>query len=334
MANPTYYKGRPNLDKVIYKAITPETATAQIQSGELDIFLAAGAANFDLLSTNATLDVRSVTSPGIFTFQFNSETQAQRDAWKTDLGLDLPPLEFNFSDKRVRQAMYYAIDRRTINDELFGGRNRILWNPPGFDENIEGLNKFEYDPDKAKALLQEAVAAGAVDLSKPIRFYYATDLNDGGRVAPIIKSQLEGLGVGLKVELTGVTTDQWLATISDDTQRGNYDVTFDAGGNEGLGPWNTVRYVLCGSDAAAGRIRRLRELRPCRQFNMALTQVDEAERAATYAEIAKVLNDDQPQLYLWSLSGVHVVNKRLQNVMIPAFERYAFEDVNTWSVTQ
>ena len=74
VANETYFQGRPKLDKIIYKLITPETATAQIQSGELDIFLAAGAANFDLLSTVSTLDVRSVTSPGIFTFQFNSET--------------------------------------------------------------------------------------------------------------------------------------------------------------------------------------------------------------------------------------------------------------------
>jgi peptide/nickel transport system substrate-binding protein len=230
--------------------------------------------------------------------------------------------------------MYYAIDRRTINDELFGGRNRILWNPPGFDENIEGLNKYEYDPEKAKALLQEAAAAGAVDLSKPIRFYYATDLNDGGKVAPIVKSQLEGLGVGLKVELTGVTTDQWLATVSDDSQRGNYDVTFDAGGNEGLGPWNTVRYVLCGPDQPPGGYDGYENCDLVDLFNKALTQVDETERAATYAEIAKVLNDEQPQLYLWSLSGVHVVNKRLQGVTVPAFERYAFEEVNTWSVTQ
>ena len=140
--------------------------------------------------------------------------------------------------------------------------------------------------------------------------------------------------MGIKVELTGVTTDQWLATITDDTQRGNYDVTFDAGGNEGLGPWNTVRYVLCGSKQPPAGYDGYENCGLVDLFNKALTQVDDAERNATYAEIAKVLNDEQPQLYLWSLSGVHVVNKRLQNVIIPAFERYAFQTSHTWFVTQ
>src|SRR4029077_10655442 len=95
-ANPNYFGGAPKLAKIIYKAITPDTALAQIQSGELDIFLAAGASNYDLLSKNSALDVRVVTSPGIFTFQFNSETQAQRDKWKTDQNLSLPPINFDF----------------------------------------------------------------------------------------------------------------------------------------------------------------------------------------------------------------------------------------------
>jgi ABC-type transport system substrate-binding protein len=95
-----------------------------------------------------------------------------------------------------------------------------------------------------------------------------------------------------------------------------------------------VRYVLCGPDQPPGGYDGYENCDLVDLFNKALTQVDETERAATYAEIAKVLNDEQPQLYLWSLSGVHVVNKRLQGVTVPAFERYAFEEVNTWSVTQ
>ena len=128
---------------------------------------------------------------------------------------------------------------------------------------------------------------------------YATDLNDGGRVAPIIKTQLEA--VGLKVNLNGITTDQWLKVVSDDTQRGTYDVTFDAGGNEGLGPWNTQPYVLCGSKTPPSGFDGYENSHLIDLFNQAVTQVDETARNATYAEIAKVLNDDQPQLYLWSL---------------------------------
>ena len=70
--------------------------------------------------------------------------------------------------------MYYAIDRRAINDAIYGGANRILWNPPGFKE-YEGLDEYPFDPEKAKALLAES----GVDLSKPIHFLYANELGDG-----------------------------------------------------------------------------------------------------------------------------------------------------------
>ena len=107
-----------------------------------------------------------------------------------------------------------------------------------------------------------------------------------------------------------------------------------AGGNEGLGPWNTQPYILCGSKTPPSGYDGYENFDLINLFKKAVTQVDDTARAATYAQIATVLNDEQPQLYLWSLAGVHVVNKRVQGVTVPAFERYAFMNANTWSVSQ
>src|SRR5262249_15489746 len=156
-----------------------------------------------------------------------------RVTWKTTLKLDLPPTNFNFTDKRVRQAMYYAIDRKTINDQLFGGKNRILFNPPGFKE-YDDLNHYDYDPQKAKDLLAAAVADGKVDLSKTIRFMYATDLANGGQVGPIVKQQLEA--VGFKVDLNAVDIDTYNSLATTSKTRDKYDMSFGAGGSEGLSP--------------------------------------------------------------------------------------------------
>ena len=43
-------------------------------------------------------------------------------------------------------------------------------------------------------------------------------------------------------------------------------------------------------------------------------------------------NDQVPQLYLWQNSGVHAVNKRIEGVQVPAFERYVTMNVEDWSV--
>ena len=182
-----------------------DTALAQLESGELDAVFNAGVTNLPRLSSIDILDVQTNQAPGIFTLNPFTETDADRTDWNTRFNHNIPPLSFNFNDKRVRQAMYYAIDRRAIDDQLFDGLNKILWNPPGFRDDYEGLNKYEFDPEKAKALLAEATAEGTVDLSKTIRFNYATDLADSGKIAPIIKQQLEA--VGFKVELTALDID-------------------------------------------------------------------------------------------------------------------------------
>lgn len=74
--------------------------------------------------------------------------------------LGLPLQDERYQDVRVRQALSMAIDRETINDVIYGGlyTPATAWTPaiePGTPEGICG-EYCEYDPDAAKALLDEA----------------------------------------------------------------------------------------------------------------------------------------------------------------------------------
>jgi peptide/nickel transport system substrate-binding protein len=329
-ANPDYYLGRPKLDTVFYKQLKNETALAQLESGELDIALNVGATNADPLSQVDILNVQIVSAPGIFTISPSTDTPAQRQEWNTKYKYTLAPPSVNLNDKRVRQAMYYAVDRRTINDQLFGGKNKILWNPPGF-KTYPGLNEYEFNPQKAKDLLAAAVADGKFDLGQTIRFVYATDLADGGKIAPIVKQQLEA--VGFKVELNAVDIDTYNTLFTSSASRDKWDMSFGAGGSEGLSPSRSQIYFKCGDEDPVANTGYyncdLRQL-----FLKARTQVDPAAQDATYQAIAKILNEEVPQLYLWQLAGVHAVNKRVQGVEVPSFERYVTIEAINWSVTQ
>ena len=69
---------------------------------------------------------------------------------------------------------------------------------------------------------------------------------------------------------------------------------------------------------------------------MAKTQerrLDPAAQDDTYHQIARILNDDVPQLYLWQLAGVHAVNKRVQGASIGALWYWASLFKDLW-VTQ
>src|SRR4029434_10224029 len=63
-----------------------------------------------------------------------------------------------FKDKRVRQALYYAIDREAIVKSLFAGTAKRLHSPgpAGSYGYTEAYDHYPYDPEKAKRLLREA----------------------------------------------------------------------------------------------------------------------------------------------------------------------------------
>src|SRR3546814_19981605 len=80
--------------------------------------------------------------------------------------LDNPILQ----DKRVRQALVYAIDRETINQRLFEGRQTVAHSdvsPLDWVYN-EDVKKYPYDPAKAAELLD---AAGWSELRGGIRHH-------------------------------------------------------------------------------------------------------------------------------------------------------------------
>jgi peptide/nickel transport system substrate-binding protein len=276
------------------------------------------------------LNIQTVASPGIFTLGINVDTAAQREAWNAQYKYNLAPPQVDLSDSRVRQAMYYAIDRRTINDQLEGGLNKILWNPPGF-KTYDDMNQYEFDPQKAKDLIAAAVADGKFDPSKTIRFVYATDLADGGKIAPVVAQQLQA--VGFKVDLQAIDIDTYNTWFTSSQYRDKWDLTFGAGGSEGLSPSRSQIYFHCGDEdpvASSGYYNcDLRNL-----FLKARTQTDAAAQDETYHQIATILNTDVPQLYLWQLAGVHAVNKRVQNLQVASFERYTTIDASNWTVSQ
>ncbi len=77
------------------------------------------------------------------------------DAKKSVNVMDNP----KFQDKRLRQAMAYAIDTKTVGDKLYNGLRFPATSliPPSFpDWYDKNANAIGYDPAKAKKLLDEA----------------------------------------------------------------------------------------------------------------------------------------------------------------------------------
>lgn len=141
VANKDYFEGPPKFDVLLLRVIREETAAAiALEKGEIDIFYA--------LQQPEMID-RLGKAPGIKVLS--------RDANHTInlvLNTTIKPLD----DVRVRRAIIHALNRKGLIDGYFKGTkgeaNTVLTS--SFAEFTNDVPRYEYNPDKAKALLKEA----------------------------------------------------------------------------------------------------------------------------------------------------------------------------------
>ena len=115
-----------------------------------------------------------------------------------------------FSNKLVRQAMYYAIDREEIMSIVAGGKGTALGSAlySGFGKYYEDLSgKYTTDIEKAKALLKEAGYENGFSFTIKIPSNYQFHVSTG----EVIVEQLKKVGIDAKIELIDWTT--WLEDV-------------------------------------------------------------------------------------------------------------------------
>jgi peptide/nickel transport system substrate-binding protein len=103
-------------------------------------------------------------------------------------------------DIRVRQAIAHAIDKEAVARASLpeGSELATQFMPPSVTGWNEDVTQYEYDPERARKLLEDAGAAGAT-----IEFNYPTDVSRPYMPLPedtfnIIRSQLEDVGLNIK----------------------------------------------------------------------------------------------------------------------------------------
>jgi peptide/nickel transport system substrate-binding protein len=140
-ANKSYFEGAPKFDELQLRIIKEETAAAiALEKGEIDIFFALQQPEMiDRLTKAAGIKVLS------------------RDANHT-INLVLNTTVKPLDDVRVRRAIAHALNRKGLIDGYFKGTKGMGHSvlTSSFAEYTDDVPKYDYSPDKAKALLKEA----------------------------------------------------------------------------------------------------------------------------------------------------------------------------------
>ena len=301
-ANPDYFEGRPYLSRVITRVI-PDQAT---------MFLELKSGGIDSMGLTPLQYARQTDTP---------EFKAHFNKYKylpfayTYLGFRLShPF---FADKRVRQAISYAVDRKEIIDGVLFGLGQEAAGPykPGTWVYNPNVRRYPHDAARAKALLAEAGWKAGPDgtLAKDGRKFAFTVLTNAGndaraKTAAIIQQNLAAVGIRMEIR-----TVEWAAFINEFIDKRKFDAVI-LGWSAGPEPdqfdiWNSKKtkpkeFNFVGFDnPEADRV--LEEGR--RTFDL-------EKRKKAYFRLQEILAEELPYLFLYVPDALPAFANRIHGI--------------------
>jgi ABC-type transport system substrate-binding protein len=306
--NPNYYGTPAKLERIFVHIATSDVATAQLQKGEI-LHTQISVTDAETLKTMPGIKVANKPAAGIF--------------------LMAPMIDgTKFNNKLVRQALVYAIDRDGIVKQVLKGYGRVVNSHIiGPDWAINpNLNKYEYNPDKAKALLAEA----KWDPNTPVVINWMA--GQGGRDVEnsllIAQSQLQA--VGIKADFQPLERGPLLEAI---TGR-KFDLVSYGGGVYTVDP-DSTSYVLMSQFIQPKGANNAGYSNPAvdKLFMDGRAATDQAARAKIYQEASAIINDEVSHVWLFVADAIYGYSDKLQGLKPHGDFNSAYWNANEWTVT-
>ena len=277
-----YIEGVPYLDQVTFKiSASTDAAFMEVMAGSIDIL--PYLTNDQAVQLAGKVDVVDGTMNLVQALFLNNAVKP-------------------FDDVRVRQAICYAIDRKSILDLVAGGRGVIIGTNmfPSFSEYYDEslVNRYPYDVEKAKELLKEAGYPDGISFSITIPSNYEFHVKTG----EVIVEQLKKAGINAEIKLV-----EWATWVSDTYVGRDYESTI-VGLDSKLAPSDVLRFFF--KDSSKNFVNYFSDDFDA-LFAKAKKTVNATEKAGYYKQLEKMLTEDAVSAFIQSPAQLVAVNKNL-----------------------
>ena len=281
-ANTGYWGGVPGLQSLIFRIIPETTARlTAIDTGEIDLTWTIPPDQLPKLKQNQKVTVTPTSS---YTYYF---------IW---MNAKRPP----FTDKRVRQAMAYALDVDAMTNELLGGIGKRAQAPiPSTVFGFAPQTPYKYDPAKAKQLLADAGYGGGNELD------LIWHPGGGPQIQEIAQSVISYWNaVGVKVKNDQQEQGIWL----DNLIKLNWDLDLQTNSVlTGDADFTLRRLYLSSANRNGYANPDLDKL-----LNDAAQETDQKKRADLYAQADRLIWDEAVGIFPFEIVENYVANTKVR----------------------
>jgi peptide/nickel transport system substrate-binding protein len=280
----------PKLDQVIFQVIPDNSARlTALRSGEIDIMDGLNPDDIDALEGEEGIQMFERATNNIGYLGFNEDKEP-------------------FDDPEVRRALNHAIDKENLITLLYADMAEPAKNliPPDYLGYNDDIEPYEYDPELAEQMLDDAGHAGLeIDLwTMPVARPY---MPDPERAAEVMQANFADIGV-----TANIVSMEW-ATYLEQTEAGEHDL-FMLGWSGVNGDPDYFFGNLLHSDAIPGGNRNFyRNDEVDSLLDQAKTSIDEDERAELYEEAQEIIHEDAPMIPLVHSIPVLAGSENVQN---------------------
>lgn len=284
--NDNYWDGAAASEAVIFRPLTDaNTRVAEMLSGGLDLMV----------------EVPPVALSQFQSADFRVVEQAGPHVWFLILNAKEGP----FTDKRVRQAVNYAINKEALVNDVLEGTAAVAAGPtpPAFAWAYnESLQPYPYDPDKARALIREAGVEG-----ESLTFYVTE--GGSGMLDPV------AMGTAIQADLAAVGFDVNIETYEWNTFLGEVNPGLEGKADLAEMAWmtndpDTLPFLALRTEAwpDKGGFNSGYYSNPevDRLLEAARASTDQSERARLYKEMQVIVQEDAPWVFVanWKQNAV------------------------------
>lgn len=265
------YHGAPKIKEITFKTV-PEVSNRMIylETGEADISFDIGLMDKEAVKNHKNLELLEVESPSILYLGFDQSVP-------------------KFQNKKLRQAIAYAIDNDVFVDAIFRGSavaadSVMAKASPAYNPNVK---KYDQNIEKAKELLKEAGYPNGLNLQLWV-------MDDGPRVdmCVIIQDQLKAIGINIEIKVF-----EFGAYVSK-TALPDKELYFLSWNSSGDGDASLYPLFHSSQHGASGNRSFYSNKEIDALLDKARTSVNQDERTEIYKKVQDILQEELPHYTL------------------------------------